>query len=281
MSDQPQALETKLLEAARRILRPLVRILMRNGITANTMQEVLRKTYVDVGFEEFTIPGRAQTLARVSVITGLNRKEVARLHNLGGLDESDILRQNRAATVVTAWLADPTFHTSAGFPLDLPMAGEAPNFTELVKKYSGDMYPKSVADELLRIGAVEWVGESLRLSSRGYVTAKDPATLVDHLGVDTAELIETIDYNLQAGDGERLLQYKILSDNLPEEHLPAFNALLKRVARQAIDEVTHWLNAHDQGKDRSGPTKRYTAGLGLFQINQPTNIQPENSDEAK
>ena len=272
-------MESNLLKAATRILRPLVRILMRNGITANTLQEVMRKAYVDVAFDEFKITGRAQTLARVSVITGLNRKEVARLHKLDDIEESDIFRRNRAATVVTAWLSDEDFLTGAGFPRELPMAGASPNFAELVRRYSGDMYPKSVADELLRLGAVEWVEDRLRLSSRGYVPAKDPGTMIDFLGVDTAELIETIDHNLQAGEKERLLQYKIVADNLPEEHLAAFNAYSRRVAMNAIDEITHWLNAHDLGKDRKMPGRRFVAGIGMFHINRLSNIQQEKTDE--
>ena len=63
-----------LLRAIRRILRPIARILLRNGVTANVFQEMSRKVFVDVAFEEFSISGKPQTLARVSVITGLNRK---------------------------------------------------------------------------------------------------------------------------------------------------------------------------------------------------------------
>ena len=67
------ALEQKLMQAARRILRPLVRILLRNGIASDALTELVRQTYVDVADQEFGIEGKRQTIARISVMTGLNR----------------------------------------------------------------------------------------------------------------------------------------------------------------------------------------------------------------
>ena len=59
------AIEQKLMRAARRILRPLVRIMLRNGIPSDALTELVRKTYVDVADEEFAIEGKRQTLSRI------------------------------------------------------------------------------------------------------------------------------------------------------------------------------------------------------------------------
>jgi len=263
-----EALENHLLRAARRILGPVVRILLRNGITANAFQELARKVFVDVAFEEFGLEGKPQTLARVSVITGLNRKEVARLYKLENVTDTDRAWWNRAGTVLVAWMSDKEFLTKAGFPLDLPFAGPPPNFSELVKKYSGDMYPRSVADELLRLGAIEEVEGRYRMSNRGYAPDADPTAMVDILGIDTAELIETMDHNIHADTANKLLQVKVLANNLPEQHLSDFNQYSKRISMKAIDEIVHWLNDHDAGKDESGEEARYAVGVGMFQINK-------------
>ena len=275
---ESNSLEDHLLRAARRILRPLVRILLRNGITATVFGELARKVFVDVAFDEFGIAGKPQTLARVSVITGLNRKEVARLHKLENVTDSDRAWWNRAGTVLAAWMTDSQYQTRAGYPLDLPFSGAAPSFTSLVKRYSGDMYPRSIADELLRLGAIEEVGGLYRLSNRGYVPDSDPAAMVDILGLDAAEFVETIDHNLQADTDDKLVQAKVLANNLPAEHLDAFNEFSRRVSLNAIDEVTHWLNEHDAGKDQTGNDARYAAGLGLFQINRL--VRPRDATSA-
>jgi len=276
-----EGLNSPLLRAPPRILRPVARIFLRNGITAVAFQELARKVFVDVAYDEFGIEGKPQTLARVSVITGLNRKEVARLHKLAAIDEEDRTWWNRAGTVLAGWTADSNFHTSAGFPLDLPFSGPSPNFSELVKKFSGDMYPRSIADELLRLGAIEEVDGRLRMSNKGYAPDADPAAMVDILGMDTAELVETIDHNIQAEADDKLLQAKVLANNLPAEHIDAFNAYSKRVCHNAINDIAHWLNQHDAGKDASGTDARYRAGVGMFQINTVERPEqaPDHGDE--
>ena len=265
------AVEQKLMRAARRILRPLVRIMLRNGIPSDALTELVRKTYVDVADEEFTIEGKRQTLSRISVITGLNRKEVSRLRAMPPLDRSDEVWWNRAAHVLASWLRDEAFLDRKGDPLDLPFASsdDEPSFTELVRKHSGDMRPRSVADELLRMGAIEDIDGHLRMTSRGYVPAAEPERIVDILGVDTSEFMETIDHNLQAEGEDTLVQLKVLSDNVPAEYLKEFNALSARMSRNVLEELSRWLSERDKGRDWTGDDERVVLGLGIYQINRP------------
>lgn len=275
------AVEQKLMQAARRILRPLVRILLRNGIPSDALTELVRKTYVDVADQEFGIEGKRQTIARISVITGLNRKEVSRLRSLDPLNGADAVWWNRAAHVLGSWLRDEAFLDRKGDPVDLAFSGDVPSFEALVKKHSGDMYPRSVADELLRMGAIEEVGGKLRMTTRGYVPAADPERIIDILGLDTAELMETIDHNLQATeDDERLFQLKVLSDNVPVEYLEEFNAYSRRLSRPVLEELSRWLSERDKGRDWSGDDERVEVGLGIYHINRAArgrdDTEPDN-----
>ena len=274
------SIEERLLRAIYRVLYPLVKMLLRNGVTAQAFQEVTRKVFVDVADAEFRIDGKAQTLARVSVLTGLNRKEVSRLHKLDNVTNEDKAWWNRAGKVMDGWLTDRDFHTSAGFPLDLPFAGATPSFSDLVKRYSGDMYPRSVADELLRLGVINEHEGVLSMAKRGYVPGSDPSTLIDGMGVDVAEMIETIDHNIQNREDPRL-QYKVVADNLPDHHIEAFRAYSRKVSLDAIDNIRQWLIEHDAGSDKTSNAGRWQAGVGVFQILD----QPEDNnlpqDESK
>ncbi|MGE0624468.1 MAG: DUF6502 family protein [Pseudomonadales bacterium] len=273
------SIENKLLDAARRILLPLVRILLRNGVPSDALTELVRKTYVDVAENEFGIDGKRQTTARISVITGLNRKEVARLRGMAPLSSDDQRRWNRAATVLGAWLRDDEFHDRKGDPLDLPFEGSAVSFAQLCKKHSGDMQPRAIADELLRVGAIEQVEGRLRMTTRGYVPAGDPESVAEILGIDTAELIETIDHNMTAGADDKLFQLKVLSTNVPAEHVEEFNAYSRRLARPVLEELNRWLAARDMKRDWSGTDERMVLGLGIYQINRraerPADPEPE------
>ena len=273
------SIENKLLNAAQRILQPLVRILLRNGIPSDALTELVRKTYVEVAEQEFAIPGKKQTTARISVITGLNRKEVARLRGLPAVSGEDRQRWNRAAFVLGAWLRDDEFHDLKGDPLDLPFeGGQGPTFALLCRKHSGDMQPRAIADELLRVGAVENVDGRLRMTTRGYVPGADPESIAEILGIDTAEFIETVDFNMQAEPGEKLFQLKVLSDNVPVEYVEPFNAYSRRLARPVLEELNRWLAERDLKRDWSGDDDRYVLGLGIYQINRPAE-RPEAGEK--
>ncbi len=278
MTDSPNTFEEHLFRAARRILHPLVRILLRNGITAPVFQELARKVFVDVARDEFPPDGKAQTLANISVITGLNRKEVARLAKEDEFGDGDKIAWTRCGKVLDGWLTDASFQSAAGFPLDLPFTGLQGSFVALVKRYSGDMYPAPIRDELLRVGAIVEIDGKFRMTQRGYVPAKDPTAKVDILGSDTSEFIETIDHNIQS-DTEPLLQYKVLADNLPKEHLAAFNAYSRRVSEHAIDDIRRWLIEHDAGSEPSAGTERFFAGVGVYQINRKNPARQPKRDE--
>jgi hypothetical protein len=255
----------RVLAAIGRILRPLVRILIRSGVPSDALTEVVRKTYVDIAEEEFPLEGKRQTVSRISVITGLHRKEVARLRALQAIDVSaDVAGRNRAAAVLSAWLRDKDFLDRKGDPLDLPFLGSI-SFSELVRRYSGDMKPRAMADELIASGAIEIVGRRLRMSARGYLPGSAPAEMVAILGTDPAQLIETIDHNMQSS--ERRYQRKVEYDNVPAEYAQEFRALSARLGQHVLEELDRWLAARDLGR-KSSPDATLTLGVGIFQIEQ-------------
>ncbi len=270
--------EQRVLRAAMRVLRPLVRFLLRHGIASDAFTELARKVYVDVADKEFAIEGKRQTVSRISVVTGLNRKEVARLRELPGPVADDELWRNRAQTVLSAWLTDPQFLDRKDHPLDLPFANSEPSFTDLVKKHSGDMQPRAVADELLRVGAVEETPSGFRMTRRGYEPTEDQQALIDMLGTDAAELLVTLDHNVHADASSRLLQGKVSYDNIHPDDVAEFLALSKRQARNLLEELNHWLAERDRGPLADNPEYSseapYTLGLGVYQIRIPTQENP-------
>jgi hypothetical protein len=273
---------TVLLQALARILRPVVRVLLRHGITADACNDVLRRVYVDVAEREFHISGRKQTTARVSLLTGINRKEVARLKKLP-IVERQLLDEhhNRAERVISGWLRDAAFLDSKGDPEILPMEGER-SFTELVKRHSGDVPARAIADELHRVGAVEYTphGE-LRLSARGYVPESGDIEKLQILGTDVRDLIDTIDHNLSHTGAPARYQRKVQYDNIPARHLDAFRHLSARLGQDLLEHLNLWLAERDRdagnGSEGSG---RVRLGLGIYQIEE-TYADTASTDESK
>jgi hypothetical protein len=184
-----------------RILRPLIRILLRNGISYGTFADLAKWVFVEVAMKEFAIEGRKQSVARVSVITGLNRKEVKRVAGMPNPDDrSTAERYHRAARVVAGWRRDADYTNAEGEPAVLPISGDGSTFQSLVRRYSGDMPHRSVLDELVRAGLVTLVqGDRIQLLTRAYLPRGDDSMKIHILGADVGYLISTIGHNLQPG----------------------------------------------------------------------------------
>ena len=129
-----------LYAAVLRLLRPLIRILLRNGVSFGTFSDFAKWVYVDVASEEFGIRGRKQSVSRVSVITGLSRKEVTRVRQLPRPDDrTSSERYNRAARVIAAWRRDSNFQDVDGKPaqgLFHPAIGDVRPGTRVVETES-------------------------------------------------------------------------------------------------------------------------------------------------
>lgn len=258
--------------ALARILRPLFRILIRNGISYTTFADLAKWLFVDVAKKEFTIEGRKQTISRVSVITGLNRKEVKRVSQLPGPNDRARNEQyNRAARVIAGWRRDKQFRDSKGAPQDLPLAGEGTSFQTLVKKYSGDMPFRAVLDELVRVGAaVQTESGTVHLVARAYLPEGDESMKLHILGIDVAHLINSIQHNLMPDERGPFYQRKVMYDNLPDDILPKFRSLSGEAAQNLLEQMDIWLSQRDRDSNPEiEGNGRNTAGIGIYYFEDP------------
>ena len=263
-----------------RILTPLVQILLRHGFSCGAFEEILRRVYVDVANRDFGMQGRKQSVSRIAVITGLNRKEVKRLCDLPPIEESRLdERYNRAARVLSGWLEDPAFQDAKGDPDCLPLEGDR-SFSALVKRFSGDMPPRAVADELMRVGAMELTPrEEYRLTARGYVPGRGISEKLQVLGTDTRDLIEAIDHNLSsAPDGARF-QRKVMYDNVPVKHVAGFRKLSARLGQNLLEQLNSWLSERDRDSNpKVEGHGRARIGIGIYAIEEIH--EPEGKDKS-
>ena len=140
-----------------KIFRPLIRVLLRYGISYAMFMDLARWVYVDVAWKDFRIEGRKQSISRISIITGISRKEVKRLRSStrpAAWESGE--KYNRAYRVISAWRKDQAYLNSKGNPAVLRIQGGSKStFRDLVKRYSGDISVRAILDELLKIGAVK------------------------------------------------------------------------------------------------------------------------------
>jgi hypothetical protein len=264
---KPQALSTATLN----LLRPLVRILLRNSVSHRTLTEWAKQAYVEVANAEFGIEGKKQTISRIAILTGLTRKEVQRLLQRPPDGEKSMGEEyHRAARVITGWVRDPDFSDGSGHPLPLRMEAKHASFNELVKRYSGDIPIRAMLDELLRVGAVKELKDGrICLLSRGYIPQKSTTEKLSILGTDTADLIATIDYNLYVKPSKPRFQRKVMYDNVPAEVAKEFQVLASAQAQELLEALDRWLSHRDRDVNpASKGTGRVRVGLGVYHFEE-------------
>ncbi len=268
--------------AIRTLLRPLIRICLRNGLSAKAFFELVKRVYADVAHEEFGIDGKAATTSRVAILTGLTRKEVQRLLDEEQADlaqESD--QYNRAACVISGWLKDPDFFGGKGHPSPLFMSEGRMSFSELVRRYSGDMPPRAMLDELLRVGAVKQLKDGrICLMTRGYVPEKGAVQKLAILGMDTADLIATIEHNLYARSREPRFQRKVMYDNLSQQAAKEFQSVAAARSQELLEALDRWLAHRDRDVNpAAGGTGRLRVGIGVYHFEEPLRTSRSGQSE--
>lgn len=251
-----------------RVIRPLVRMAIRYGLTYNSFNELVNRMYVEEAGNLLQSEGRKKTIAHISVLTGINKKITKRLMEQPALEESGIDDSfNRSVRVISGWLRDVEFSDRKGDPLALVFDGVDNSFTALVRKYSGDMSAKVMAEELLRVDAVEYNAHGeLCLTSRGYVPGSGEGDKLNVLGNDVRDLIETIDHNIVVSEAEeRRFQRKVAYLNFPRRHTAEFRALNARLSQNLLEQLDQWLADHDNS---AGDEEVTRIGVGVYQFEE-------------
>lgn len=266
-----ESVRSGLLAAYRVLMRPLVRILIRNGITHREFSETLKLVFVEVAEIDFSIPERRPSQSRVAILTGLTRKEVALQKSI--LDgRANIAHQgnlNRVTKVLLGWHTDADFTGPYGMPLELPFNAEDDvSFVELIRRYSNDMAPQAMADELLRVKVMERTAAGqFKVLTRAYVPENLHPDALERLGSVVRNFVNTVEYNMEkeapgAGRFERV----VVSDNgLREELLPAFDDLLRVKGQQLLVELDNWLSSQEDGIPSEGSDRKLVkTGVGIY-----------------
>ena len=266
-------IKSQVLSAFRLTFRPVARILLRAGITWKELTEVVKATYVEVAGKDFGLQGRPTNVSRVSILTGLTRREVRRLRGLlDGADPAVFQRMNNATRLLSGWYQDPEFSDGDGNPLALDAEGEGVTFQALSRRYAGDVPATAMLKELLHVGAVAQTTDGkLRALTRYYMPALLDAEAVLRSGSVLEDVGNTVAYNLhrqpkQASRFER----RASNTRIARKAIPEFRAFLETRGQAFLEEVDTWLTAHE-ADDSEDVETLIRLGLGAYWIEDDSN----------
>lgn len=266
--------------AVSRLLKPLARILLRHNVSFLTFSELAKRVFVEVAENEFHPEGRKQSLSRVAMVTGLSRKEVLRIKRTAmPVDGGMLNRQNRSVRVVNGWTHDRSFMDDSGNPRLLEFDNDETGFSALAARYSGDIPPRAVLDELVRIGLAEVDASGLvRLVSRMYIPREEVGDKLAIMGVEAKDLLETIDHNVHAVDKEPNFQRKVCYFRFPVRHVPHLRELAASRSQELLEEINTWMAEHDDAADGESGEGVCRTGLSIFFFEGPVEEDHENTE---
>lgn len=259
------SLKSHLLNACRHLLKPVVRLLLHSSVTYKEFAEVCKIAFVEVASEEFGLKGRQTNASRVAILTGIGRKEVARLRKELAEKDADFEEHMSPVTRITAaWHQDPGYCNAQGRPRVL----DEQEFENLVATYSGDVPAVALVKELKRLGVVELTNKGrFKVKTRAYVSGGLDNDSVRMLGAHLHDLGSTIAHNmLDNPQSPRRFQRVVSSESIPAGVLKRFRNLAAEQGQDMLEQLDDWLEA--QGAQEAQPEQTdaplYRTGVGIY-----------------
>lgn len=250
--------------ALNRVLRPLVRLAIRCGVTFPAFVDLLRQLYVNVAEHEFALPDKQQTDSRVSLLTGVHRKEVSRLRGAGAPVRVVPDSVSRTSAIVARWLADPAFVDAKGMPLPLARTGEAgePSFAGLVESVTRDLRPRAVLDDWLDRKLVEIDGEDRIVLMEGAMVPRGDGEVrlyyfARNLSDHAAAAVDNV-----LADAPPFLERAVHYDGLSEELARSLEAYSREIAVETLLRLNKYANQAIQSDP--GGTSRWNWGVYIL-----------------
>ncbi len=255
--------------ALTRVLQPLVRLMITRGVTFPDLSDQLKPIFVRSAEANFGLDGKRMTDSRISLLTGLQRRDVRTHRENDGTTGPSQEGAGPLPRIIARWLSDEAW-CDGDKPRVLSRAGDGLSFEALVGSVSRDMHPRTLLDELERQGAVSIEGEEITLLIESYLPGGDAAKL-DYFAANLGDHSQAAVANLTTDEPpffERAVHYNQLSD----ESLLALEALAREKQHAVMKELNAEANRL-QRKDKRNREARGRFRCGAF-------IYVEKSEES-
>ncbi|MEM9061103.1 MAG: DUF6502 family protein [Pseudomonadota bacterium] len=246
------------------VLRPLVRALIAQGVTAPALYRMIKRIYVEVAEEDFSLDAARQTDSRISMLTGVHRGDV-RAFRSDDAPAADAAQEKTTtlALVVGRWLADPKTRDGEGKPLPLPRTSEAgPDFDALVRSVSTDIRPRTVLDELLRQGLVSQTDDLIKLRADAFLGPTDPDQKVIFFAENVGDHITAAVDNLLADEPE-FMERAVFYNRLTAGSVDTLEEEARELAGTALVRLNELAHLH-QIEDLDAPDGTHRFRFGVY-----------------
>lgn len=267
------AASSAVLRATRTLLRPLVRLLLESQITYPVLGDLLKELLIDVAENDLSISERRQTDSRISLLTGIHRKDVKRLRRERQQPEKPVSNTiPLGALLVSRWTGDPRYLTSAGSPKPLPRMpppdGGA-SFEELVTTINKDIPARSVLDEWIRQGVAESDEDGVvRLQVESFVPEEGLEAKIHFFGRNLRDHAAAGAHNL-LDEGSAFFDRTVFYDKLTRESVEELDHAAREAGAAMLRDLNQRAFALQQrDANREDSTHRMTVGAYFYAVDE-------------
>jgi len=257
-----------LVQALRHALRPLVKLMLSRGMTFTYVSELMKSLFVEVADRDFRLDGKLPTDSRVSLLSGVHRKEVSRLRQaLDSGEETTPEVVSLGAQVVGQWMSAAPYVDKAGQPRPLARfasEGAEISFEALVARVNRDIRPRVVLDEWIRLGVVHIDDDGrVCLNVGAFVPTKGLDEMSFYLGHNLHDHAAAAAHNLSGGL-RPFMERSVHYDGLSEEAVARLADQSKTLGMQALVAVNKSALALAKRKSVAAPRQRMTFGVYFY-----------------
>jgi hypothetical protein len=200
----------------KKLLTPVIKFGVKRSFKLQDFIEFIKQVFVELGIEELKDQSESISVSRISIMTGVHRRDVTRIINSDGTpDQSESL----VGKILGQWRTDPRFKNKLGNPAILSFKGANNDFSRLVSIISKELNPGVIIKELLRIGAVKKEKLGLKLLTPAYIPNPQSKENLSMLAKDSADLFRCIEENCNDQTTTKNLHIKTEFDNIPDEFI--------------------------------------------------------------
>ena len=263
-----------LTQAMRQLLEPLAALSIARGVPFATLDEMLKSAFVDAARAAHPgLPGH-RAVSRISTATGINRREVSRITQ--ARSEPVPMRRSPAARLFTTWLTDPALKTRRGAVMALPRQGPAPSFEALAQSITRDVHPRSLLDELCRLGMARVDGDTVHLLHDSFVPQGDTERMLRLLGHNVGDHLRAAVTNVLADTAPHLEQ-AIFTDELSQASLDAFRQLVRTQWKALLEATAPALQRMIDADRAAGRPADQRVRIGLYTYHEAVAAAPDAS----
>ena len=258
--------------ALKRVFRPFVKLMLANNLTYTFAIDVLKALFVEVADQDFTIDNKRQTDSRISLMSGVHRKDVKRLRELHP-DIEDVMPGNVSlgSQLIALWNANPAFVDAEGLPKPLPRFASDnadASFESMVRSLSTDIHPRAVLDEWLRLGVARLDEDNfVHLTTDMFIAQEGFDEKVYYFGHNLHDHASAAVSNVigqRPGFFERCVHY----DELSQQSLMAIADIAQKQGMKALRSVNKVADEAAMG-DKSAKYANMRMTYGVYFYSEP------------